>query len=517
MIDTGILFSLYDIVLQDNPLFVPSAVITAIWIYFSIRSGRPNLHPCSLQGIGTGTLKGSRNMIAKVTVVRQGSSMQNVISSFSSGSSSTTTITASTFSNSPLVSVIVPARNEREDIERCVMSIIAQDYPNFEVIVVDDNSTDNTAELVKNIINEHNAEIAYLPEAKECNKDNGRLKIIRLTSKPPNWTGKTWACQQGFLQSNGSILLFTDADACFKDKSTISSAILYMQQENIDVITGDPRIELRDFLSKISMPLWNHLSTLIGTDTHALNEKIHNNDERDGVSKPDVAYLRGPFFVIRKNPLEQIRGFESVKQAMPEDVELGRKIKKSGYPIRLVKVDEMVTALWSRDIVTLWHGIKRSLAPMKTEQAIYHFMILLFMMAFPFLTLFYSFSEIVIMQHHTIFEANAALLSIDKHAHLRYYDVEDHFSFSNLGLNRVNLITMCLDVLSCIVIVVGSAIVGINRHKISPLYSLLAPIGILFLLVCYSFTVVKLLLPFSNRKLLFIWRDREYSSAKIGI
>ena len=354
MIDAGILFSLCDILIQDNPLFVPSAVITAVWIYLSLSSVRPNLHPCSIHD--SGALQGSKKMIANVAVVRQGSSLQNVLSSFTPGSSSTAMITTTTLSNTPLVSVIVPARNERENIERCVMSFIAQDYPNFEVIVIDDNSTDNTAQIVKNIINEHYAKESSFPEVRGHNKDNDRLKIIRLTLKPADWTGKTWACQQGYLQSKGSILLFTDADACFKDKSTISSAILYMQQENIEVITGNPRIELRDFLSKISMPMWNHFSTLIGTDTDALNEEIRDND-KDSVSKPDVAYLRGPFFVIRKNALEHVKGFESVRQAMPEDVELGRKIKKSGYQIRLVKVDEMVTALWSRNSVTLWHGI----------------------------------------------------------------------------------------------------------------------------------------------------------------
>ena len=512
MVDTGTLLSLYDILFKGNLLLVTSSIITTIWIYFTMRSGRPNLHPCSLYG--TGIIQSSKNLIANVTVFHKGCSSQNFTSLLTPGSSSTTTITTSTLSNTPLLSVIVPARNEWENIERCVLSLIAQDYTNFEVIVIDDNSTDMTTEIVKNIINTHYTKDAS-PEVKEYENGNDRLKIIQLTSKPPNWTGKTWACQQGYLQSKGSILLFTDADACFKDKSTISSAISYMQQENIDVMTGDPRIELRDFLSKISMPIWNHFSILIGADTDALNDGIHDGNT-DSVSKSDVAFVRGPFFVIRRNALERIRGFESVKQAMPEDVELGRKIKKSGYPIRLVKVDEMVTALWSRDTGTLWHGIKRSLAPMKTERVIYHFMILLFMMGFPFLTLFYSFSEIVIMQYHTIPEVNWSLPHKYTY-YLLHYNMQAHFSFSDLGLNPVNLITICLDALSCIAIVAGTAIEDINRHKISRLYSLLAPIGIIFLIVCYSLAVVRLLVPFSNRKLLFIWRDREYSSAKIGI
>ena len=150
MVDTGTLLSLYDILLQGNLLLMTSAIITTIWIYFTMRSGRPNLHPCSLYG--TDIIQSSKNLIANVTVFHKGCSSQNFTSLLTPGSSSTTTITTSTLSNTPLLSVIVPARNEQENIERCVLSLIAQDYTNFEVIVIDDNSTDMTNEIVKNIL-----------------------------------------------------------------------------------------------------------------------------------------------------------------------------------------------------------------------------------------------------------------------------------------------------------------------------------------------------------------------------
>ena len=98
----------------------------------------------------------------------------------------------------PFVSVIVPARNEQEHIKRCLLSLHAQNYPNFEVIAIDDGSTDNTLKIMKEI------ERTVVPK--------NILKIISLTNKPNSWTGKTWASQQGYLQSKGSILLLTDAD-----------------------------------------------------------------------------------------------------------------------------------------------------------------------------------------------------------------------------------------------------------------------------------------------------------------
>ena len=109
----------------------------------------------------------------------------------------------------PFVSIIVPARNEQDNIERCLLSLLHQDYPNFEVIVVDDNSTDNTLKIIQDI----RCRIRGSGEDKPLPID--RLKIMSLTEKPDKWTGKTWASEQGYLHSSGNILLFTDADTCY--------------------------------------------------------------------------------------------------------------------------------------------------------------------------------------------------------------------------------------------------------------------------------------------------------------
>lgn len=116
-----------------------------------------------------------------------------------------------------------------------------------------------------------------------------RLKIITVTEKPNKWTGKTWASEQAYLQSAGNVQLFTDADTCYMSQNTLSQAMSYMQKENLDVLTGLPLIELRDFWSKITMPLWNHFSILLGANTGARNN-----------SRSKVAYLVGSFFLIRK-------------------------------------------------------------------------------------------------------------------------------------------------------------------------------------------------------------------------
>lgn len=99
---------------------------------------------------------------------------------------------------------LVPARDEEKNIERCLSSILDQDYPSFEIIVIDDNSTANTLQIMKKI-KENNT---------NCLKAN-ELKIISLDDKPSGWTGKAWASHQGYLHAQGKILLFTDADTFF--------------------------------------------------------------------------------------------------------------------------------------------------------------------------------------------------------------------------------------------------------------------------------------------------------------
>ena len=97
--------------------------------------------------------------------------------------------------NPPLVSVIIPARNEAHNIARCVSSILSATYPNLELIVVDDNSTDGTGEI-----------------AGAAAQGDPRVRVITCPPLPEGWFGKQWACATGAKAARGSVLQFTDAD-----------------------------------------------------------------------------------------------------------------------------------------------------------------------------------------------------------------------------------------------------------------------------------------------------------------
>jgi chlorobactene glucosyltransferase len=231
--------------------------------------------------------------------------------------------------NSPLVSVIVPARNEMRYLRRCLVSILSQNYTNLEVIVVDDCSNDGTLKIAKSI-------------------QDSRLKIINLKKTPSGWSGKSWASQVGYLASAGELVLFTDADSFFYNNESISRTVSFLQSEGAHVATGLPLIELPDFCSKLIMPTYNLFSILPAPSARDL---IDTNSKK--------GYLIGSFFIINKKLLEKIGGFYSVRDSIQEDTDLGAYIKKQGYAIRSINVSDYISALWSRDTRTLVEGIRR--------------------------------------------------------------------------------------------------------------------------------------------------------------
>jgi chlorobactene glucosyltransferase len=232
----------------------------------------------------------------------------------------------------PLVSIIVPARNEQRYIKRCLLSLLSQDYPNFEVIMIDDNSTDETLRIAQSI-------------------NDTKLKIISLKNTPTGWAGKSWASEVGYLASEGELLLFTDADCFYHNELTMVQAVSYMQKNCTDVLTGLPMIELIDLCSKLLMPVYNLFSIFSSQLLYPkANLKSRNSK---------AAYLIGSFFIVKRQVMDKIEGFSKAKNSIQEDTDLGINIRKAGYEISLVKVHDSVVGLWSRDRATLLEGIKR--------------------------------------------------------------------------------------------------------------------------------------------------------------
>ena len=232
----------------------------------------------------------------------------------------------------PKVSVIIPIRNEEERLSDCLDSLLNQDYPNLEVILVDDESSDNTP---------------YIAESYRL-KDR-RIKVLHSERLPEGWVGKNRACHRGYEASKGEVLLFMDADTKIKPW-VISSAVNCLLHEKLDALTLSPRIECRDLWAKIMQPLINLIF-------RALLAPLTNDQ------KSRFGYVNGCFFLICRQVYEDVGGHKRVKDQILEDVSFGLLLKSEGFRVRMFRGEDAALTLWSRDLSTLWSGLVREMTP----------------------------------------------------------------------------------------------------------------------------------------------------------
>ncbi|HYO06878.1 MAG TPA: glycosyltransferase [Phototrophicaceae bacterium] len=381
------------------------------------------------------------------------------------------TATESPLEKLPSVSIIVPARNEEKNIERCLLSLLSQDYPNFEIIAVDDNSADSTLKIMKDMKNTN-------LHHKTTGLQAGKLKIVSLKDKPLNWAGKTWASQQGYLQSIGDILLLTDADTHYVKKDVVLQSVLYMQKEDLDVLTGTPSSgKLTNFWSRVTIPLWDFVNVLFGINNH---HEVNN-------PKSKIAYLVGSFFLMKRTVFVSVGTFESVRDEIQEDKALGILVKKSGYNLKIVRLKEMVITVWADDLKTIWNGIGRTLAPlvMKNKlKVILNLLVIFFATTLPFVllpaALLISFEDLL----------SAPIMAIPIHLH-----------FYLVGLNLLPCAMMfALYSIKC------------KKYGITPLYSFGIVFASVFVVVACLYTTAPLLIHGKTRPI--IWQGRRYTYDK---
>ncbi len=263
----------------------------------------------------------------------------------------------------PKVSIILPARNEENFIAKCLNSLIDQDYANYEIIAIDDRSDDRTGEIIKKI-----------------SQYNPKVKYVLAEPKPEKWMGKNWACVEGFKKSTGELLLFTDADTTHSSK-TVSLSVSHLLSKNLDALTVIPKMRCLDIWTKIALPV---LSTFLHTRFSAL--RVNDSSKKTG-------YFFGSFFIIKRETYASVGTHESVKGEIVEDGALGKKVKESGFSMRMVRGEHLVEAIWARDWPTLWHALKRLMIPLYFQSkrvAVGIFVAVLFLLFMPFPAVVYS-------------------------------------------------------------------------------------------------------------------------------
>ena len=241
---------------------------------------------------------------------------------------------AGTGGRRPRVSVILPARNEEEYIGKCLDSLSAQDYPDYEVVAVDDSSDDATGRIISD-------RAAADP----------RIVHVSARPKPDGWMGKNWACMEGYARASGDLLLFTDSDTVHSPRAMrlAASALL---AGGLDAITVIPRLVCRDAWTRATLPV---ISTFLHTRFSAL--RVNDPAKKTG-------YFFGSFFMMRRGAYEAAGTHEGVRGEIIEDGALGKKVKESGMPMLMALGDDLVDAVWARDRGTLWDGLKRLMVPL---------------------------------------------------------------------------------------------------------------------------------------------------------
>jgi chlorobactene glucosyltransferase len=409
--------------------------------------------------------------------------------------------------NQPFVSVIIPARNEEGNIERCLLSVLMQNYSNFEVVAVDDNSEDRTLEIMK-----------YTKAKQEFSE---KLKIISLPTKPEDWMGKTWASQQGYMNSAGDILLFTDADSLFESRHTIELTVRQMLLDKLDTFTGVAYPPLIDFWSKVVMPVWNLFSVIFDQGIAEANDPESN-----------VAFVMGSFFMIRRVVFEEIGTFQAVRSEIQEDRALGSLLKTSHYRMKMFKIDSLVSALWSRDLSTLWHGIHRTLIPALVERksaVISQQLILFAMIIVPFLLLLYNTAALVLSNSSSYNEPPSTVSAIDSGSQIhssefssvlrQQQQIQNSFLTYDISLSPSNKeqapqlqrTIFWFNMSLCLLIIAATGIKGIMKYRLVPLYSVLCFLGGLFLIAAYTYNIFPLLTRIDIKSIR--WRGRPVNGA----
>ncbi len=235
----------------------------------------------------------------------------------------------------PLVSVMVPARNEALNIERCISSLLRQDYGSYEILVLDDDSTDATPEILDRL-----------------QKESGdRLHLLNGQPLPSGWHGKAWACFQLSRQAKGELLLFTDADT-MHEPHALRRSVGAMQRSNADMLSLMPWQELGSFWEKLLVPLI-HVILMCYLPLRLVRTN----------PKPAFSFANGQFICFRRALYERIGGHASVRDAIVEDVWLCRAVKKAGGSVLAFNGSDAVTCRMYRNFKEIWEGFSKNLFP----------------------------------------------------------------------------------------------------------------------------------------------------------
>jgi len=231
----------------------------------------------------------------------------------------------------PMVSVVIPARNEERNVENALQSVLGLDYPELEIVVVNDRSTDGTGDILKKL-----------------GKGDQRLTLLNIESLPEGWLGKTHALHLGAQQAQGEFILFTDADIVFHPFA-LRKAMSHVQANQLDHLTIVPEDTMPGFFLRV-------LSATFGIFMFIIFQPWKANNPR---SRKYMGI--GAFNLIRTSVYTTIGGHEAIALRPDDDLKFGKLVKRNGYRQDVLNGKGMVAVEWYRSVPELIHGLMKNM------------------------------------------------------------------------------------------------------------------------------------------------------------
>ena len=236
-----------------------------------------------------------------------------------------------------LISICIPARNEENNIRRCVEAALAQDYPNIEVIVLDDRSTDATANILRGILLESDSLLS------DSDDQVPVFKIISGSDLTEGWAGKPHALHQASAVARGEWLCFVDTDT-FLAPQAISSCHAKALETKADLFTVMTDQILGSFWEKVVMPL-----VMTALSVGFSPRKVNDPSRRDAIAN-------GQFILIKRTVYDAIGGHEIVKDQIVEDKAISEQVKWNGYRLIVADGTRVIRTRMYTSLETLWEG-----------------------------------------------------------------------------------------------------------------------------------------------------------------
>ncbi len=237
----------------------------------------------------------------------------------------------------PLVSVIVPARDEAANIEACMRSILASAYGPFELVVVDDRSSDGTAQIVERVAGEVSA--------------GGRVRLVRGRELPDGWFGKQWAMVQGYRAARGELLVFTDADTRHHAE-LLGRAVQALESERVALVTVLSRQEMVTFWERLVQP---HVLFVLAARVGDVRRVNRTRVEWDAIAN-------GQFILTPRAAYETAGTHEAVKHSVVDDMALAQAYVRHHLDIFLTYGEEYMSTRMYSSLAGILEGWTKNLA-----------------------------------------------------------------------------------------------------------------------------------------------------------